>query len=192
MLEYPVPFINIEYIFYQIYQLVTGHFFGLAGIVQLIQQISVALFPYSVVVSLMFMVGITYCYIRIRDIEHGMIEDHEASSHHTAAINEPNKRWVRIVNHLDSENESDWRLAILEADLVLEEMLDKMGYHGETIADKLKGIEQSDFNSINDAWEGHRVRNLIAHEGGNFRITNREARRVVSLYEKVFHEFHFI
>ncbi|MBI2474620.1 MAG: hypothetical protein HYV68_02880 [Candidatus Taylorbacteria bacterium] len=192
MLEYPVPFINIEYVFYQIYQLVSGQFFGLGGLVEIIQTVSIAFFPYAVVLSLMFMVGITYCFIRIRDIEHGMIEEHEAGGPAVGVVDQPNKRWVRIVKHLDSENESDWRLAILEADLILEEMLDKMGYPGDTIADKLKGIEQSDFNTINDAWEGHRIRNLIAHEGGNFRITNREARRVVSLYEKVFKEFHFI
>jgi hypothetical protein len=93
---------------------------------------------------------------------------------------------------LNSENESDWRLAVLEADLILEDMLEKIGYPGATIGDKLKGIERSDFNTIDQAWEAHRTRNLIAHEGGDFRITNREARRVVGLYEQVFKEFHFI
>ena len=121
-----------------------------------------------------------------------MIEEHEAEDHHASVVDMPNKRWARIVKHLDSDNESDWRLSILEADLILEEMLDKMGYHGETIAEKLKSVEKSDFASIDEAWEGHKVRNLIAHEGGDFRITNREARRVASLYEKVFKEFHFI
>lgn len=150
--------------------------------------------PFSLVFSLLILVGIVYCFIRIREIEHEMIHAHggDEEGEHRSVVDNPNKRWVRIVNHLNSDNESDWRLAILEADLILEEMLQSMGYQGDTIADKLKGVERSDFNSIDAAWEGHKVRNQIAHEGGDFRLSNREARRVVSLFEQVFKEFHFI
>jgi hypothetical protein len=129
--------------------------------------------------------------MRTKEIEHKMITDHE-SPLPSKAVDGTNRRWSRIVDHLNSENESDWRLAVLEADLILEDMLEKIGYPGATIGDKLKGIERSDFNTIDQAWEAHRTRNLIAHEGGDFRITNREARRVVGLYEQVFKEFHFI
>ena len=192
MPEYPVPFINLEYFFYQAYRLITGEFFGDVSLGRLLENISVLLFPFSVILSLLILAGIVYCYIRIGHIEHEMAEAHAGADMHTPPTDMPNRRWVRIVDHLNSDNESDWRLAILEADLVLEEMLEKMGYEGQTIADRLKGIEVSDFTTMNDAWEGHRVRNLIAHEGGDYRITNREARRVVSLFEKVFMEFHFI
>jgi len=65
-------------------------------------------------------------------------------------------------------------------------------YQGDTIAEKLKGIERSDFTTIDQAWDGHKIRNQIAHQGGDFRLTNREARRVAGLFEKVFKEFHFI
>jgi len=99
-------------------------------------------------------------------------------------------RWQRIVLHLDSENPADWRLAILEADIVLGDMLDKMGYMGATIGEKLKTVEESDFGTINQAWEAHKVRNQIAHEGSDFLITQREARRIISLYRQVFEEFH--
>lgn len=103
-----------------------------------------------------------------------------------------NSRWQRVLTHADSGNESDWRLAILEADIILGEMLDKMGYRGETIGDKLKTIEKSDFTTIDDAWAAHRVRNAIAHEGAEFILTQREARRVIDLYKRVFEEFKFI
>jgi hypothetical protein len=103
-----------------------------------------------------------------------------------------NTRWLRVSAHADSENQSDWRLAILEADIILGDMLDKMGYKGETIGDKLKSIEKSDFLSLDDAWAAHRVRNVIAHEGAEFVLTQREARRVIDLYKKVFEEFKFI
>jgi hypothetical protein len=116
--------------------------------------------------------------------------DHDENEHRV--VDEPNKRWTRVLEHMNSENESDWRLAVLESDLILEEILNKIGYRGETIGDKLKNVEKSDFQTLDLAWEAHKVRNLIAHSGGDFRIDQKEARRVIALYEQVFKEFHFI
>ena len=75
---------------------------------------------------------------------------------------------------------------------MLDEMLDSVGYRGETMGDKLKSVEKSDFLTLDLAWEAHKIRNAIAHEGAEFTIDQREARRVISLYERVFQEFEFI
>ena len=99
---------------------------------------------------------------------------------------------MRVQKHLHSENESDWRLAVLEADVLLDEMVTGMGYHGDSLGEKLKGIEKSDFLTLDEAWEAHTVRNKIAHEGASFVLTEREAKRIGKLYENVFKEFHYI
>ncbi len=103
-----------------------------------------------------------------------------------------NMRWEKVIEHVNSVNPNDWKFAILEADIILDELLSAMRYKGETMADKLKSVEKSDFNTIEEAWEGHKIRNAIAHEGTSYVITDREARRVIALYEKVFQEFHYI
>ena len=99
--------------------------------------------------------------------------------------------WKEIIDRLDSFNEADWRFAIIKADTMLEEIIDRMGYHGETLGEKLKMIEESDFTTLSQAWEAHKVRNKIAHEG-DFVLSKREARRVVELYRQVFEDFHLI
>ena len=101
-------------------------------------------------------------------------------------------RWRRILDQMSAGTPESWRLAILEADIMLNELLDLRGYKGDTMADKLKQVERADFNSIDDAWEAHNVRNTIAHEGASYQINNREARRIISLYEKIFREFKII
>lgn len=103
-----------------------------------------------------------------------------------------NKRWERVIKLINSENAPDWKVAILEADILLGEMLDAMGYRGESIGEQLKQIEKADFTSLDSAWEAHKIRNSIAHEGEDFLITHREASRVVRLYEEVFLEFRYI
>lgn len=155
--------------------------------------------PYSTVVSLLFFTGILYCFFRIQHIEEitkHHDEHHEDERHgdtaHAVPQSESAKRWERIMSHMETDRESDWRLGILEADVLLSEMVTNMGYHGDSLGEKLKAIEASDFTTLSKAWEAHGVRNKIAHEGASFALTEREAHRVISLYEEVFNEFHFI
>ncbi|MFA7252453.1 MAG: hypothetical protein WC027_01195 [Candidatus Paceibacterota bacterium] len=103
-----------------------------------------------------------------------------------------NEKWESVVKHINSSNPSDWKLAILECDIMLGEILEKMGYIQPSIGEKLKSIEPSDFTNIEAAWEAHKIRNSIAHEGSEFAINEREAKRVIGLYELVFQEFEYI
>ena len=103
-----------------------------------------------------------------------------------------NPQWERVLAHVESQNDSDWRLGVLEADIMLDDLLDKLGLPGETMGDKLKAVEKSDFRTIDNAWEAHKVRNQIAHEGAEFGLTQREARRVIELYRTIFEEFEII
>lgn len=162
---------------------------------------------FSVFLSLLFFLGIIYFNFKLGELSshsHGHGHDSHATStasHVTysgASMmkdshgHAPDKRWQNVLNRIESNNESDWRLAVIECDIVLDEMLTKMGYHGANMGDKLKQVEKSDFNTIDDAWEGHKFRNRIAHDGASFHVTRGEAERVVNLYKKVFEEFYFI
>jgi len=103
-----------------------------------------------------------------------------------------NEKWEKVQKNINSLNQSDWKLAIIEADVMLDDLLKASGYHGETLGEMLKSVEKSDFVTIESAWEAHKIRNQIAHNGGGFDLTDREAKRVVALYESVFKEFKII
>lgn len=155
--------------------------------------------PYSTVFSLLLITGIVYCFLRIEQIVHETKHEDKRPGGHGRETDkgehEPelsNKRWQQVITRLDSERESDWRLAVLEADVLLDEMITHMGYHGDSLGERLRGVEKSDFVTLDQAWEAHAVRNKIAHEGATFSLTEREAKRVIKLYEEVFREFHYI
>jgi len=116
----------------------------------------------------------------------------QVSAFEKASNVERNERWEKVEDLMASQSESDWRLGIMEADNMLGDMLEKMGYVGDTIGEKLKGIEAGDFKTLSDAWEAHKVRNQIAHEGVNFHMDKRGADRTIGMFKKVFEEFHFI
>jgi hypothetical protein len=145
----------------------------------------------SVVLSILFILFMAYLIrrlTRLRLNERALLYP-EVISSESAEIN---PKWQKILDHIESLNENDWRLAIIESDIMLDDLLDKLSLQGETIGDKLKTVEKSDFVTIDNAWEAHKIRNQIAHEGSEFGLTQREARRVIELYRSVFEEFQII
>ena len=104
---------------------------------------------------------------------------------------EKNKKWEKILTHLESANLNDWKVAIIEADIILGEILDEVGYQGDSIGEKLKRVEKGDLSTLDQAWEAHKVRNEIAHQGAEFALNQREAKRIVAMYQAVIEEFEF-
>jgi len=167
---------------------------------------------FSIFFCLLFLIGIIYYNVKLGDLLHGghhghgdhdhehaanYVETKEAIAHYDppkdrGTNGHSDKRWQSVQSRLASHSEGDWRLAIIEADIILDEMLQRMGYHGEGIGEKLKNAEKSDFTTLDLAWEAHKIRNRIAHDGPSFHLTHEEARRVIGLFEKVFQEFYFI
>lgn len=103
-----------------------------------------------------------------------------------------NERWSKTLSYLFSQHASDWKLAIIEADSMLESLMEQLGFRGENLGDRLKMANQENFPNLTIAWEVHTIRNRIAHEGLAFELSQHEAKRVIALYEQIFHEYGFI
>ncbi len=103
-----------------------------------------------------------------------------------------NEHWGKVLGYLFSQHSSDWKLAIIEADSMLDDLMDQLGFKGETLGDKLKSANQDSFPQLTIAWEVHTVRNRIAHEGLNFELSQHEAKRIIALYEDIFHPYGYI
>lgn len=187
------PYINLEFVYYKIWSFFLGDFSGnvFVAIYERIAYLAETFVPYALLISLFLLTIIVYCVLRIRQLENELIKS-KTKVVSSENVQKVNLRWEKILAYANSDNESDWRLAILEADMILEEMLIAMGYHGESVGEQLQGIEKSDFRYLNEAWEAHKVRNRIAHDGVAYALSKREAKRVISLYEKVFAEFKYI
>jgi len=148
----------------------------------------------SLFISLLLAALIIYCVIRIFQIRRHEALKFEAASHTVAAHDVPRSqlRWNRIAEEVRSGVEQNLRLAILEADIMLNELLDVLGYKGETMADKMRQVDKANFNTIDLAWEAHRARNAIAHQGAAVPISERETSRIINLYAQIFREFKYI
>lgn len=180
-------FINLEYFFNKILEIAksiiaflmsAGFIFWLKTLLSLFAIFLITIFIYSK--------------IRISEIRKEEREKLKKIIGKEPEGTRKNEKWESVLFHSNSMNSSDWRLAIIEADTILDEMLKTMGYQGENLGERLKSVEPADFNTLDSAWEAHKVRNRIAHEGSDFKLTKEDTNKVIGMYEDVFKEFKFI
>lgn len=101
-------------------------------------------------------------------------------------------KWRMVLKLMKSGNPSDWKLAIIEADTILDILMERTGFPGATLGERLRSADSGVFRTLSFAKQAHGVRNKIAHDGLEFKITEREAQQVIRQYEEVFQEFGYI
>src|SRR3989344_5406551 len=99
--------------------------------------------------------------------------------------------WQRIRAQGNSADESVRKLSIIAADSLIEKILTLTGYPGQNLGERLKGIESSDLDSLNDIWEAHKVRNRIAHEA-DYRMSPEDSAAAIGRFEKALRELEYI
>ena len=97
------------------------------------------------------------------------------------------RRWRNIMKRLDTGNESEYKLAIIEADGLLDDMLKKMHLRGETVDDRILRITPLMIANVDELKGAHQVRNSIVYDP-DYRLSAGEARRVLLVYQRTFEE----
>ena len=190
-----IPSLNLEYVFVKMFEALTNIPFNPEGVpstaVFVIESIAIA----GTVLAIVLLVCLIYIRIRLIQVEHyGFLEkeEREEAKRQQEVLSAKNPRWEMIVGLASSPNDTDWRRAILEADIVLASLLTEQGYPGETLGEQLKNANPLQFTTHNLAWEAHRMRNAIAHLGEAFPLSERDARATIDQYRRVFEEFNYI
>jgi hypothetical protein len=195
-----VPFINLEYIFSKIYDflvyiknaVLSGSFQASSGGTSDFAHSFGSLFSWIATVMTFAFIGfiIWAVYIRIRVYEVDEVLSGAYSNHFikpAATTTKVNPRWEKIRANFDSTNPNDWRVAILDADSLLDEVVTGLGYTGENLGAKLTSIRVNDFPTLQSAWEGHKMRNIVAHDG-SFVLTERQKEITRRYFEAVFYD----
>ena len=101
------------------------------------------------------------------------------------------KRWNKITVRLQTANESEYKLAIIEADTMMDEILKRMNFPGNTTDERLSNITSAVMPSIDQLKAAHQVRDNIVHDP-DYRLTLDETRSTIGVYEAVLREFDLI
>lgn len=169
----------------------TGYSF-LDGLIDSLSGVWSVYAAIAYIVSILFMVLYVYASVHKNlylDLITQQVRDMENLYNDQFSDSPRNSRLDDVIEHSSSDNPNDWRLAIIEADIILDELLKERGFAGATLGERLKSISPQQLSSIQDAWEAHKVRNKIAHSGTDFVLTKRMAQETIGRYRLVFNEF---
>lgn len=145
----------------------------------------------ALILSVVFIVGIIYSYLRtnqLAEIRNEQLKEAEKLWQELYGDRDGSTTWSQIRSHIDSDNPNNWKLAIIEADIMLDRALTEVGYAGNSLGEKLKSISPQQLLTLQDAWDAHVVRNKIAHEGSDFILTQRVAKETLTKYQRVLSE----
>lgn len=184
--------LNIEYFFLKIYNFFTSSH-SLADSTGFM-KFKHALIVILSLVAIIFITVIIYSLIRLHERSEADKKSYKESIRALHERKEEKKgatRWQTILELIASRSPSDWRVAVLEADKMLDDLTREKGFSGENLGERLKNAPATHFRTLDSAWEAHKIRNLIAHEGG-YDLTYKDAKRAVEMFEEVFEEFGYI
>lgn len=108
-----------------------------------------------------------------------------------SAKNKLLKRWEEIQRRLELGNISQYKVAVLEADSIANEILGVAGYKGENLGEKLEAATHGQLSKPDELREAHDIRNRIIHER-DFHVDRQLAESTVKIYENLLKELEFI
>lgn len=97
------------------------------------------------------------------------------------------KEWADIKANSESVRESEWKMSVIEADKLVDDVLKSMGYGGESMGERLLLMKPDELTSIQDLWDAHKLRNIIVHDT-NYRVSHEQVMQAMHSFERVLHE----
>lgn len=99
---------------------------------------------------------------------------------------EVKKKWTEIEGLLDKKNEVQYKMAVMEADKLLDQILKSLNYPGSTLGERLKFACHKN-PRVKDVWWAHKIRNQLVHEA-DYRLSYNYAKKALNLFEQAFKE----
>ena len=85
------------------------------------------------------------------------------------------RKWQEIEELFSRGDEMSWKMAIIEADKLLDHVLKSMMISGQDLGERLKLINYK-YPETKKAWNGHRLRNQLVHVS-HFDLTYKMAKQ---------------
>lgn len=101
------------------------------------------------------------------------------------------KAWGKLMARLNTGLESEYKLAIIEANSLMDDVLQKMGYKGDSLGEKLKNVPSLVIPNIKEIAQAHRVYSNIVHDP-DYRLSLEETRENLAVYEKTFQDLQIL
>lgn len=101
------------------------------------------------------------------------------------------KSWNEIKSKLETGDTNQCKLAVIEADKIVDKIIGSMGLKGNDMIQRLDNLKPKQIENAEELKEAHRTRNKIIHDP-SFQIDKEKTLEILSKYEKFLVEFEFM
>ena len=101
------------------------------------------------------------------------------------------KMFKKINKRLDSQSINEHKLALIEVDNLLGEVLDKMKYKGRDIEDRLASVTDGTISNTQEIKDVRKIINNIMNDP-DYNVSLDKARSIVKVYEKALQDLNII
>ncbi len=137
-----------------------------------------------ILVALLFIGAIIFFLSKSSWLNALLIEDMiEILTYRPLGVKKNVKTWKKIQSRIETGKESEYKLALIEADSLLGDVLEEKGFPGETLEKKLKQLDQITLPNVEQIREVHQIRNNIVHNP-DYVLSLDETRKAMLIYEK--------
>ncbi|MEK7080630.1 MAG: hypothetical protein AAB925_02245 [Patescibacteria group bacterium] len=144
------------------------------------------LFPVKLVFvcfAMFFLAAVIYFMLNSSWLQYKFLEDvTEFFSWQPYGLRTITKRWKKIKEKLDTGVEAEYKLAVIEADDFLGEMLEERGFLEENFEDAIKKAGKGMLPNLEEILSSHEIRNSVVYNP-DFKISAETAKNILSVYE---------
>ncbi len=96
-------------------------------------------------------------------------------------------RWNAVLKKISVGSPESLRIGVIEADGIVDSVLQALGITGEHMADRLAKVNPDTLQSLNRVWRAHRLRNDLVHTP-EFSLSAEDAQAAIGDYESFLKE----
>lgn len=111
----------------------------------------------------------------------------EFFTHQPYGLRKAARAWQKIMKKLETANESEYKLLVIEADEMLDDILEKAGFSGQTLDERLKKLSEGILSNIDEIQEAHKIRNRIIHDP-DYRLDLDQTKKALTAYEQALYD----
>jgi len=138
------------------------------------------------IISLFFLGIIVFVLFRTRWLRLLILWDlKEFLTYRPYAMKKFIKNWNEIKKRLTSGLESEAKLGLIEAEAILDDILKRMGYPGESLGERLDKLTTDVLPNLEQVIEAHKIKNNVIHDP-TYKFNSEQAKEVLAVYEKSF------
>jgi len=93
------------------------------------------------------------------------------------------KKWQKIKKRLKKDNEAEYKLALIEAGKILDDILKKMGYGEKSLSDKLRHLSSSHVSNLEELLKVNEICQNVIRDP-DYKLNKEKAEEIINILEK--------